>query len=327
MDVEFCENKNEWDEFILKNSNSFLQSFEWGEIQKKSFKKIFRFRVYAAGSTLIQAQIIIEKLSFKNFLYIPYGPVFNNNLAFEQKKECFNFLINKIKKISRQENCFFLRIEPVLPIEEILKGKIEIPLKRIQPQKTLILDITKSEEGLLKNFSSGTRRNIVVAKHHGVEIEKQNGYSEDFYKLINKTKDRQEFRVHKEEYYKNILNLATGTLKSELFLAKYNGKTINATLVIFWGKRAITLHTGSDYEYRPVKGANLLRWEIIREAKSRGFSECDFWGIDEKRWPNLTAFKKGFGGNEVEYPAGADIIFQKFWYCIYKTIKTIREKK
>jgi lipid II:glycine glycyltransferase (peptidoglycan interpeptide bridge formation enzyme) len=69
----------------------------------------------------------------------------------------------------------------------------------------------------------------------------------------------------------------------------------------------------------------LLLWEIALFAKKNGFKELDFWGIDEKKWPSLTSFKKGFGGYEVVYPEGIDIVFQNFWYGIYKFIKTIRK--
>ncbi len=55
-----------------------------------------------------------------------------------------------------------------------------------------------------------------------------------------------------------------------------------------------------------------------------GAKEIDFWGIDEKKWPGLTAFKRGFNGQEIEYPQGRDIIFQKRWYLIYQFLRKVR---
>jgi lipid II:glycine glycyltransferase (peptidoglycan interpeptide bridge formation enzyme) len=98
---------------------------------------------------------------------------------------------------------------------------------------------------------------------------------------------------------------------------------IVASIVVFFGKRVTSLHTGSNYVYRKEKGPHLLRWKVILAAKEKGYKEYDFWGINEKKWPGLTYFKKGFGGKGLEYPQGKDIIFQDNWYKIYKTLKKI----
>ena len=80
-------------------------------------------------------------------------------------------------------------------------------------------------------------------------------------------------------------------------------------------------------DYRKIKGSNILEWEIILSAKRKGFKKLDLWGIDEKKWLSLTDFKKGFGGSQVEYPDGVDIVFQSFWYGIYKIIKIVKGAK
>ena len=67
----------------------------------------------------------------------------------------------------------------------------------------------------------------------------------------------------------------------------------------------------------------LLQWEQIKEAKKRGCIEYDFWGIDDKKWPGVTRFKKGFGGQEITYPGAFDLIFQPIWYRLYKIAKRI----
>ncbi len=324
MELKFSNDKNEWNSFLIENSGSFLQSFEWGELQEKSSKKVFRLKVYEGSDILVQAQVIKEGLLFKNYLYIPYGPIFKNNLDLSRQKACLKILIDGIQELASEENSVFLRIEPLVPLDKMIEARICRPFRRIQPQKTLILDLTKTEEELFKNLSSGSRRNISIARRDGVVIEKQKDYSPDFYRLLKGTKERQEFSGHAEEYYKNILKIDGEFVKTELFLARYKDRIINATIVVFFNKKAFTLHSGSDYEYRHVKGSNLLRWNIISEAKKMGMQECDFWGIDEKKWPDLTSFKKGFGGREVEYPAGLDMVFQGFWYNAYRIIKFIR---
>lgn len=323
MEALICANKKEWDEFILQNSDSFLQSYEWGEFQEKMGKKAFRLQITDNGKILLQGQLFTEPFSFKKFLYIPYGPIFLNRINDTEKHSVINLLINKAKEIAKKENCVFLKIEPVFSLGN-LKGKK--PFRRLQPQKTLVLDLTKSEEDLQKDFKQKTRQNINFAIKNGVTIKKEVSGFSDFFKLMKFTEQRQDFGIHSEKYYKNILEVKGENIKSELFLAEYRGKIINAIITMAFGKKVFTLHGGSDYNFRHFKGANLIYWEIISDAKNQGYKEFDFWGIDEKKWPGVTIFKKGFGGNETVYPDGVDIVFNNFWYYFYKIIRAIKSK-
>jgi len=313
----------EKDNFILQNNGSFLQSSEWGNFYQTSGLKVFQLTAKEGDDILAQAQVTKETFFSKSYLYVPFGPVFRNGLNRAQKDLATADLLGQLKDLARKEGCIFLRIEPVEALGQLRGFFITEPPKRVQPQKTWVLDLTKSEEELFKNLGRTTKYNVGLAKRHGVTVKKQSNYSHEFYKLLQQTKSRQEFGIFKESHYKRIFEITGHNIKPELFLAEYQGKVINATIVLYFSDSAITLHAGSDYEYRKIKGSNILEWEIILEAKKRGFKKLDFWGIDEKKWPTLTDFKKGFGGYELNYPKGVDIVFKRFWYFLYKTLKHV----
>lgn len=321
MELKINENnQSEWDEFLFENNASFLQSFGWGEFQKKFFKKVYRISVAEKGIVVLRALVIKEKFAFKNFFYIPFGPVFDNNISLEQKKMAFEFFLKEIQKIAKKENIVFLKIEPKYDLPAVCGFNFCNSLKRIQPQKTLVLDLDKTEQEIFDNFSKNTRYNIRLAERKGVEIKILNEYSNEFYKLIKKTRERQGFNSYQEDYYKKFLDIHSENLKTNLFLAEYQGKVIMASIVLFFGNKAVSLHTGLDYRYRKVKASNLLRWRVMQEAKKRGCAEYDFWGIDFEKYPGVSYFKKGFNGKEFEYAQDKDIVFQKFWYKIYLII-------
>jgi lipid II:glycine glycyltransferase (peptidoglycan interpeptide bridge formation enzyme) len=70
---------------------------------------------------------------------------------------------------------------------------------------------------------------------------------------------------------------------------------------------------------------HFLHWQQINEAKRRGCKKYDFWGIDEKKWPTLTRFKKSFGGERKEYVGAWDLIFDGKFYTVYKVASLIRK--
>ena len=289
---------------FVKNNNSFLQSSIWAEFQKSLGRKIWQ---------IDSINIIKHNLPFgKSYLYSPRC----------EGKFLSELFFKKIKEIAKQENAIFLKIEP---LEELRASPLELEKfgfrksNNIQPQKTLILDITKSEQELLNQMHYKTRYNIGLAKKKEILIKKDKSKFEDFWRLIEETKKRDGFRPHPKEYYRKMLEIPG----IELFVAEFKNKIIAANIVVFCGKTVTYLHGASDYKYRNLMAPHLLQWEQILEAKKRGCLEYDFWGIDEKKWPGVTRFKKGFGGREIVYPGAYDLVFQPIWYKIYKNIRLL----
>jgi len=284
--------------------NSFLQSSFWLDFQKSLGRKVWRRD---------SAGIIKHNLPFaKSYLYAPRLRF----SSFDEQARCEGFL-NEIKKIAKEERAIFLKLEPEDNIDFQKFGLHKST--NIQPQKTLVLDITKSEKGLLGQMHHKTRYNIRLAKRKNIKIKKDKNKFQDYWRLIQKTIKRDKFKCHPKEYYKKMLELPI----VELFVAIYKNKIIAANIVVFYKRTATYLHGASDYEYRNLMAPHLLQWHQILEAKKRECVEYDFWGIDEKKWPGVTRFKKGFGGKEVIYPGAYDLVFQPIWYGIYKLAKKI----
>ncbi|TSC74000.1 MAG: methicillin resistance protein, partial [Parcubacteria group bacterium Gr01-1014_33] len=110
---------------------------------------------------------------------------------------------------------------------------------------------------------------------------------------------------------------------NELFFAESEGRILAAALINFYhaqkGESAATyLHGASSHEHREMMAPHLLHWRIIQEAKKRGCGTYDFWGIDEKKWPGVTRFKIGFGGDILEYPESVDVVYKRGLYRLYR---------
>lgn len=293
---------------------SFLNTTFWEEFQKSVGRKTFRFRndVYA---------VKMELPFNKSFLYSPSpnAPEF----------------LDEIKKTAKQENAIFFKWEPMVPAEReipIIKKQDTNKLqdsnfkksnKALQPQKTVIVDLNKSEDVLMQSMHKKWRYNIRLAQRKGIEISECKNKTtegfEQFWALLEATAEREGFATHPKEYYKELFKLE----QVKLFHANFENKHPAFAVVLFHAKRATYLHGASDYKYRKYMAPHLLHAEIMRYAKEKQFSEYDLWGIDEKKWPGVTRFKRGFGGKEVEYIGSFDLPLQKLWYGLYR-LKNIR---
>ncbi len=328
MEISFLkeQSRKEWNQFLFENQGSFLQSFEWGEFQKSLAKKIWRIVIRENNEVLSQALVIKEVFPFrlKSHFYIPFGPCLKKVLSPERQSAVLEQILTEAHRLSKAEKAVFLKIEPFseFSFPKIFPSKV--PRKRTQPQKTLILDLKKSEQEILKSFSSGTRYNIRLSEKKGVRIKFRHEYLGEFYGLVKKAAKRNEFKPFDEEHYKKLFNVKSDDFKVKLCLAEYQEKIIAAYILILFNKTASVLHGASDWEYRALKASNLLQWERIKLVKHLGYEQFDFWGIDEKKWPGITAFKKGFCKEELKYPLARDIIFQKIWYRTYHILRKLK---
>jgi len=330
--------------------SQFLQSFEWGQFQEKVVGKVWRLGVEDGGQLIVVATIIKRALPMgKKYFYCPRGPIidFRINNNSDTQIKVINFLFGEIKKLTEREGVMFLRFEPQSEISakggsasggKNLKSKI-IKTIDVQPSKTLILDLSKSDEELLKQMHQKTRYNIKLAEKREVKItEAKPEQFNSCWPLMQQTSQRDKFRQHPKDYYKKML--AIDFIK--LFLAEYQNKIINLAIFSFFGDMISYLHGASANQYRNVMAPYLLHWQIIKLAKEQGFKYYDFGGIDEKRWPGLTRFKQGFarfaeaprldsarlaarrGGKEINYPGTFDLIFNQSWYNIYQMVRKVK---
>ena len=308
----------------INANHHFLQSDFWFKILAADGEQVFDF----SDSAL--AKICIQPLPFRRrYYYLPRGPIFFGSL--EEKERAFDEIFEKSLLAEEKEKLVFLRVEPNAEDFLIIKDQAEkrgIFLKKtinLQPQKSLVLDLNKNLDILEKELSQKTRYNIRLAEKKGVKIFQGNsGQSKDFWRLMKVTGERDNFGIHGEKHYLNLLE--QGGKNIELWFAQFEEKIIAAGIFCFYEKTAVYLHGASDNQFRNLMAPHLLQWQIIKKAKEQGCLIYDFYGIDEKKWPGVTRFKKGFGGEAVEYPGTYDLVFNRNYYFVYQKIRAVYRK-
>lgn len=290
---------------------SFLQSGEWEEFQRSLGRKTWRAQ---------DALVICHAVSLgMNYLYCPrpdFGLRTPDSGFWDEARE-----------IARKEKSIFLKIDPIINIS-VPASSVQHPASGLQPQKTVILDLQKSEHDLLAAMREKTRYNIRLAQKKGVAVRTgDTGNTADmvdaFWQLLEETVRRDRFRCHERRHYERLLGARSGAFSNELFFAEYQGRALAAAIVNFYrpSRTASYLHGASSRMHKEAMASQLLHWEIALEAKRRGFLQYDFWGIDEEKWPGLTRFKMGFGGSPVSYPQAIDAVYRPWKYSGYLFFK------
>ncbi len=320
----------------------FTQAGFYGDWQKTLGRTVRRFLINKNGETVTYFQLVKYPLIFKkSYLYIPYGPVtkdFSEDLLKSLKEE--------LKKIAKSENAVFVRLDftPAIHNDSHTKTLSKIFYKApiytykaayFQPRAEWFLDLTKTEDEILKEMHEKTRYSIRLAEKKGIKIEIISSdftqYFETFYEIMSTTSLRNGFHLHSREYYKKVFQ----NLKSEnsyLSISKFDDKILSIYLVIHYGGIANYVYGCSSNEHRELAPTYLAHWKAIQHSKSLGATAYNFGGISfgevykKINMDSLTTFKKKFGGYEVIHSDFYDVIVEPFWYHLYNFRKLIKNK-
>jgi lipid II:glycine glycyltransferase (peptidoglycan interpeptide bridge formation enzyme) len=345
-----------WDEFNLARGGGFLQSWGWSQFQEALGRGVYRVRLSggAAGEmneTTLQMLVVRHGLPLGlSYLYVPRGPVLGGEGDDRAMRERANAALTAIAEAARRAKATFARVD--WPMERgaqwltahDLKAMGLVAAGHMQPADTVIVDLTQDEEGLLAAMKPKTRYNIRVAERHGVtvtEAEYGNAHLlrrdlEVLWGLLAETADRDRFSLHERGYYERMIDVLgprsteSGALHVRLAFAMHEGQAIAAGLFAEYGDTVTYLHGASLSDKRAVMAPFKLHWEVIRQAKARGFRHYDFWGVapedadEDHPWHGITRFKTGFGGERVSYLGAWDLPQSRMLYAAYRAYRRFR---
>jgi len=311
MTIKEITEKADW----KPTNTEFLQSWEWGEFQRAVGNEPIRLRV---DGECVQG--FIQRLPMgQKFVYYPRIQI--SELGFQN-------IVQEMKA----RGFLFVRVEPSYSAFDIPHSSFKVRCR--QPQHTMTLDLTQSEETLLQNMHSKTRYNIRLAEKKGVEI-KEGKDVEIFWTLNEETTDRDNFKSHDKAYYAKMLEMNN----THQLTAWYDGKPIAAQIYLGNAGVCTYLHGASSNEYRNVMAPYLLQWRSIQIAKKFGNSSYDFWGVaapkedgktfhtymwdEEDKLSNVTRYKVGFGGQPISYPDAFEIPLKPLQYKLFQFAKKI----
>ena len=307
----------EWNQYLQNYPNAhLLQTGEWGELKSAFGWKAVRIVSGGAG-----VQILFRKLPLG--FTIGYIPKSNPNVS----------PWTEIDSACKQNRAIFLKLEPDL-WNESTPDAPALPLRtsphNIQPPRTIVIDISGSDEQIMARMKQKTRYNIRLAEKKGVTVRAWDDLAA-FHEMMLVTGGRDGFGIHSYEYYKRAYELMHPKQMCEILLAEYEDKPLAALFVARNGNRAYYLYGASTDDERNRMPTYLLQWEAMKWAKARGCDEYDLWGVPDEAEATLEAnfearheglwgvyrFKRGFGGQLKRAVQAMDRVYNPLLYWAY----------
>ena len=331
------ETPDRWNSFISDWPDcGLLQTSLWGDFKQLMGWKAIRLAVENDGCLVAGALMLVKHLplGLASIAYIPRGPLVNWH-----DRATTKLLLEALHQAARENHACFLRIEPPVihssQAQSMLQDLGFYPTAQTnQPRCTLTLPLDVDIDTLYTELPRRVRRDIRICHTKGVKIRQ--GDESDlgtFYKLMRTTASRGGFSSRSLEYYELEYKTFSRGEHTTLLLADYDGQTVAAQMPFAFSRYGAAFHGASNNTHRHLPINDLLTWEGIKWAKSRGCRSYDLWGIPDevgelisegRPVPNdrqdglwgVYTFKKGFGGNITYYVGAYDYIYNKSLYTL-----------
>ena len=316
----------------------FLQSWAWGEFRKAQGSAVRRFALSDDRGVWVAAIQLEERKRRFGFTYLfaPRGPVFSSNIPVETRRDVLAQLCEAL--VPHIRNTMFLRMEPVSELGAP-EGLVPLSFRRtssLDPASTMVMDLDKSEDELLRGMHEKTRYNIRLAERSGVVVRRGSSPADlnAFLVLMEETAARDKFIQHASPYLAATFNALAAQGMATIRIAELQKQPLAAQMEIAYGDTVTYLYGASSSASRNVMAPYALQWNAIRDAKARGFSLYDFWGANPEfkgsyyykpSWEGITRFKRGFGGRLINLVGTWDLPLMPWAYFLLTLNRFFRD--
>lgn len=334
MEIRDVTDGKEWDTFVTSHPEAnFLHSWQWGEFHLSRGRIVVRRGVYIGDVLEGAYEGVVERARRGTHLSIAGGPIVD-----WRNTDVVELLCDDMRQQGQEHGCVFVRVRPQLErSQESMELFERLDFRRapmyLSVEHAGILDLSKSEEELLKGMRQRLRRALRKAEKNNISVETSTNPEDikEFYQIQLQTAGRHQFIAFSEDFLKKQFAAFAEADQAVLYTARYEGEVLAQNFMIFYGNEA-SYHYGVSTELGTrLSGAPLLHMQAMRDARKRGIKRYNFWGIvDEEdtshRFYGVSVFKRGFGVDELKYVPAHDLILKPAQYALTKLIESSRRK-
>jgi lipid II:glycine glycyltransferase (peptidoglycan interpeptide bridge formation enzyme) len=253
-----------------------------------------RLEVAGEGPVLV----LTQQVGPLRWGYVPRGPA-----------GCSAAMLEALIDWSRRTGLARLRLEPQQDpgISALLSGYGFRRTADVQPSHTRIVKLC-GDQDLLASFRRTTRYNVRLAARNGVTVEEGCDAGE-LALQVAASANHAGVALPGRDYYEVLLERLEG---SRAFVARHDGEALCACLIALHDGRAYYLFSGSNRHGSRLKAMDLMMFRTMEYAAGSGARDYDLWGITTSTdpshpWYGFSEFKRGFGGEVVEYAGTWDL--------------------
>lgn len=315
IELQRCNDKELWDDYVLENGGHPLQLWGWGQVKAGHGWVAERIFAYNEDEIVGAVQVLVRRLPtpFRSFAYVPRGPLVVEGYMTE-------FLNAVAGLVKRDHHSVALSIEPDLAEFDIPKGWMRSPNKVLSAE-TILLDLTRNESELLADMAKKTRQYIrKSAADVTIKQAKNQDDIEACLDLYEQTSKRAGFNTHDRQYYRDVyLQLQD---HSPIYMAYYDNQPIAFLWLAISESTAYELYGGMNETGQELRANYALKWYVMKKVKEWGLERYDFGGLVAG---GVSTFKQGWSDDTTLFVGTFDKPLSPLYNLWVKALPTAKK--
>ncbi|WP_392426265.1 lipid II:glycine glycyltransferase FemX [Barrientosiimonas humi] len=315
--VEPVLDRTEWDAIVDDAGGHPLQLWGWGELKARYEWTAHRYVVRDGDRVVGSAQVLLRRLPppFRSLAYVPRGP----QAAEGDRAAVLSALADHVR---REHRPVALTVEPDWPepfspmpkgeADDIAEAELAKPVTGWLAQveaagfrrsastglipRTLVVDLTRDEDTILKELSSSTRQNVRKSfRAENVRFGEvtTDADLEQVLAINRETARRADFAVHSDDYHRGIRDLMGE--RSQLLAAWEGDEVVAFVWLVVSAETAFELYGGVNPRGMKLRLNYGLKFHAMKHVKAQGVERYDFNGLLND---GISDFKRQFAKHE-----------------------------
>lgn len=288
----------DWDDFIFRHpSGTLFHRSSWLDTLAKTQALTIKKTGFFENGILVGVMpIFIKNIWPLRIAASPYVVEDTPYMGLVINADRFAEALDLLGSFMQQSGIHFLRIIQ----RNTITPDMQLSGFKLIEKHTHLLDLTKSEDEIWGSFEGRCRTAIRKAEKGGVSVKRETSREviDGYYEILDNLYAGQKMTTPNPKVFYYRLWDAIDDDQFSMLTAWHEEVLIAGAIILHDRDRCYYLNGASRYDYNSLCPNNLIQWEAIRLAKSRGALWYDFVGSDIER---LAKFKKSFGGGLTSY--------------------------
>lgn len=295
LSVRPCTDRAVWDGLVNERGGHPLQLWGWGEVKAAHQWQVERLMVADGDTPVGGAQVLYRALPWplKSLAYLSRGPV----CAPEDAAEVLDAVGRHVRDTRRS---VALVAEPDWDAgsageQSLAAAGFRRTDSTILIPRTLILDLTRSEDELMAAMSRTTRANVRKNLKGNLEFRRVADERElgKILEIYRQTAARAGFGIHSDGYYRDIWRFLGED--SPIIAAFDDGEPVAFVWIAKSAGTAFELYGGVSEAGQKARANYGVKWAAFTEMKADGCTRYDLNGLLND---GISDFKKQFAQHE-----------------------------
>ncbi|MCR6712224.1 MAG: peptidoglycan bridge formation glycyltransferase FemA/FemB family protein [Demequina sp.] len=293
-----------------------LQSPAWAAVQRALGRT-----VYERSGDGWQYLAVVERGRLGSRLYTPLGPAVSSLGALADA-------VADLRALAADAGVDFVRIEPTAPVTagDMPGLGARLASRTVQPDCTVLNDVTLSEDDIVAAFGSSARRNWRNGLKKGLEVEHTTDPAaiEILLSHLNEVAARTGMKPHSDDYLRTVSRVLLEEGAAGFIIVRHEGEPVGSLLYYQGNEQMMFAHSASLTSARALNPTYTLASEALLLAHRLGDKWFDFCGAapegapETHPWFGFTDFKLRFGGERVERAGTWEIPVRGLRYRAYR---------